>query len=578
MAASSRTGMWKSSYASPIIATALFAAAVLGGIWTVTYWSLAGDREELYRTAHAELLGGQNILAAQVGRTVESAESLIEAVEHWVIDQEGAPDPAEFDSLIERLQRRHMFPLSVRLFDLAGDLVNPGGYTTGRINVADREYVQVLAERPEGTILIGRQILARDVGVRQIPIAMRARPNILNVAYVVTAIPVEQLTNIFDGLFVTAPGIVGIVREDGRVLFRSPDPEGFTDRNVDLESLVPGGIRNPRRQFGLFEHRIDPNGQPIATAFKRVDRQPLYVYGSFRINDLEAKLASRAPWTFFVAITTSLGVILLAGTIAVFVSLREREAERVRAALDEAEAANTAKREFLANVSHELRTPLNAIIGFSEFVVMQTFGPIHERYRGYVGDVLSAGRHLLGVVDQLLDLAAIEARRFVVRPEAIDPGDVVHDVAEMMRPLATKRQVRITVQPPAERFVAMTDSGALRQILVNLVGNAVKFCRTDGIVAIDWVARAEGGVEITIADTGEGIAADDIKNIFEPFWRKESSYVRRHGGTGLGLSLTRQLVERLDGRIEVESELGKGSRFRISLPDKAGSAAAKLAA
>ncbi len=565
-------------FSSPLVATAMFAMAVLIGIWTVTYLNHEGDRAEIYRMAHAELLGSQNILAAQVGRTMESAQSLLESVEEWVNDQIGAPDLADLATLIARLQRRHLFPLNVRLFDADGNMVASGTQHDNAINVADREYIQALDGKPAGTIHIGRQIVARDVGVQQIPVSIRVRPNALNVAYALTGIPVDPLAEMFAGIFVTAPAIVGIVRDDGYILFRSPDLEGFTDRRVDLDNLIPGGARNPRRQSGLFEQRIDPAGQQIVTAFKRVDGQPLYVYGSFRIRDLEAKLAERLPWTIGFAIATSLGVLLFTGAVVWFVTLRDREAERVRIALEEAEAANAAKREFLANVSHELRTPLNAIIGFSEFVVLQTFGPIHERYRGYVGDVLSAGRHLLGIVDQLLDLAAIEARRFVVRPEAMDPGEVARDVAEMMRPLAAKRRIRIVVHAPDDVLVTTTDAGALRQILVNLVGNAVKFCRADGTVTIGWLPRAGGGVDISVADTGEGIAVEDIENIFQPFWRKESSYVRRKGGTGLGLSLTRQLVERLGGRIDVESEQGKGSRFRISLPDHAAGGPAKIAA
>jgi signal transduction histidine kinase len=563
---------------SPLVATTLFAMAVLIGIWTVTYLNREGDRAEVYRMAHAELLGSQSILAAQVGRTMESAQSLMESVEEWLNDQNGASDFTELATLIARLQRRQLFPLDVRLFDADGTVIAPAKPSDRGINVADREYIQMLADKPPRTIHIGRQVIARDVGARQIPVAIRMRPNALNVAYAVTGIPIDPLAEMFAGIFVTAPAIVGIVRDDGYILFRSPDPEGFTDRRVDLDNLVPGGVRNPRRTSGLFEQRIDPAGQQIVTAFKQVEGQPLYVYGSFRIRDLEARLAERLPWTIGFAIATSLGVLLFAGAVVWFVTLRDREAERVRIALEEAEAANAAKREFLANVSHELRTPLNAIIGFSEFVVLQTFGPIHERYRGYVGDVLSAGRHLLGIVDQLLDLAAIEARRFTVRPEAMDPGHIVRDVAEMMRPLAAQRRIRIVIDAPGDALVTTTDAGAVRQILVNLVGNAVKFCRADGIVTVGWLPRAGGGVDFSVTDTGEGIALADIENIFEPFWRKDSSYVRRKGGTGLGLSLTRQLVERLGGRVDVESEQAKGSRFRVSLPDQAQGNPAKIAA
>jgi signal transduction histidine kinase len=245
----------------------------------------------------------------------------------------------------------------------------------------------------------------------------------------------------------------------------------------------------------------------------------------------------------------------------------------LRLALMDAEAANIAKREFLANISHELRTPLNAIIGFSDLMALQPFGALSERYRGYADDIQGAGRHLLNIVDQLLDVAAIEARRLRMRAEPFDPGEVVHEIAEMMRAIARQRNIRIVEIPPASPIATIGDRTVLGQILTNLVGNAVRHCRKDGAVRIAWAKAPNECFAIAIEDEGSGIPVEDLEHIFEPFWRKESSNLSRRGGTGLGLMLTRQFVTLWGGTIAVDSEVGKGSVFTVTLPLRAAVAA-----
>ncbi|MBL0932673.1 MAG: HAMP domain-containing histidine kinase [Alphaproteobacteria bacterium] len=256
----------------------------------------------------------------------------------------------------------------------------------------------------------------------------------------------------------------------------------------------------------------------------------------------------------------------MAGVVIWFEGSRAREADRLRRALIDAQAANVAKREFLANISHELRTPLNAIIGFSDLMAAQPFGALNDRYRGYADDIQGAGRHLLSIVNQLLDLAAIEAGRLRLQPETLDPGDVIREVAEMMRAIARERNVRVVEVPPPEAFATIGDRTMLRQIVTNLAGNAVRHCRVNGAVRLAWSQDGAGQYTIAIEDEGPGIPAEDIAHIFEPFWRKESSSLTRRGGTGLGLMITRQFVTRWGGAIAVDSEIGKGSVFTVTLP------------
>jgi len=547
--------------ASPNVAAISFAVLVAVGIWAVVIWQVVADSNDTYEAATAELLGAQDLLAAQIGRTLESAESIVETVDAWLTDHPATADLADLAALVERRQRRHQNPVNIRLFDADGNMIPFGHFGTEGINIADREYIRALDDRPIGEIRIGAQIVARNTGVASIPLAMKARRNAFGVYYVVTSIPVAPLADLFRDVFVSAPGLV---REDGHILFRSPDREGLVGKTIDLDqfAIAPG----ERRATGLIENRNSLQGLPIVVAFKRIESHRAFVYASFLKSDIETKIEARRPRILIFGFVATALAIAMATLVLHFTALREREAERVRAALVEAEAANAAKREFLANVSHELRTPLNAIIGFSEFVVMQVYGPVPERYRNYISDVLTAGRHLLGVVDQLLDLAAIEARRLVLRPETLDPDAAMRDVVEMMRPIAVERKVTIVAAPPPAPTCIVSDAGALRQILVNLVGNAVKFCRPGRTVRVACAQTPDGGLRIAVEDEGDGIRPEDIKHIFEPFWRKESAHVSRRSGTGLGLSLTLQLVQRLGGSIDVESVPGKGSVFTVTLP------------
>ncbi|MBL8807661.1 MAG: hypothetical protein JNN22_12510 [Rhodospirillales bacterium] len=547
------------------LAVVAFTFVVVSGIWGAVMWRLETDRARAYAQAETELLGAQGLLSAHVGRTVESAKNHVDSVDRWLVDQNAYSDIGSLSGLVDNLQRHYSFPLSVRLFDLNGDSISYGNYGTTGINVSDREYIRALDDRPVEFIHIGRQVVTRSDGIAAIPLAKRAQPNVFGIGYVVTFIPLGPLNELFANIFVTAPGIIGIVRDDGYILYRNP-PQGYVDAKVDLNyfSTSPGHPRDS----GIIRGRNDLAGRPLVIAFRRVERSPLFVYAHFTADDVEAQIAAGRPLIYGIAAVATLLALAMAGLVGWYTEQGAREAERLRAALTEAEAANTAKREFLANVSHELRTPLNAIIGFSEFIVLQVYGPIHERYRTYVGDVLTAGRHLLGVVNQLLDIAAIEARRLELRIEPVDPAAIIRDVVEMMRPMAEARGVRIVESPPRIPLSATCDTGALRQILVNLVGNATKFCNANGVVSIAWERTSAAAYRIAISDEGDGIPEEDIAHIFEPFWRKESAHVTRAGGTGLGLSLTRQLVWHLGGTIRVESVMGKGSVFEISLPSE----------
>jgi signal transduction histidine kinase/putative methionine-R-sulfoxide reductase with GAF domain len=229
------------------------------------------------------------------------------------------------------------------------------------------------------------------------------------------------------------------------------------------------------------------------------------------------------------------------------------------------EAANRHKSEFLANMSHELRTPLNAIIGFSEVLGERMFGELNEKQAEYTDDILTSGRHLLSLINEILDLSKVEAGRMELELATFDLPLAIDNARTFVRERATKHGINLDVTVDERLGDFMGDERKIKQILLNLLSNAVKFTPEGGRIGIK-ARRADGSVEISVSDTGIGIAPEDQPKIFEEFRQVGSDYAHKVEGTGLGLTLAKKFVELHGGRIWVESEVGKGSRFIFTLP------------
>jgi PAS domain S-box-containing protein len=237
-------------------------------------------------------------------------------------------------------------------------------------------------------------------------------------------------------------------------------------------------------------------------------------------------------------------------------------------ALNEARAAERAKMEFLAMMSHELRTPLNAIIGFSEVASQKVLGPISDTYLGYFKDIHKAGRHLLGIISDILDTASIENQTLSVELAPVHAQELVSEARVLIALRAAEKQLDISaVEIVDDQWTIMADRLRTRQILVNLLNNAVKFTPEGGSIGIE--ARQQGEhLTLTVWDTGIGIAEDQQAKVFERFYQVKSADIhsRKNEGTGLGLSVSRHLAQLMGGDLTLESTPNKGSRFTLSLP------------
>jgi signal transduction histidine kinase len=242
-------------------------------------------------------------------------------------------------------------------------------------------------------------------------------------------------------------------------------------------------------------------------------------------------------------------------------------AEDIAIARDEAETANRAKSEFLTLMSHELRTPLNAIIGFSEIIKGEMFGPVGtDKYRDYAKDVHDSGQHLLGLINDILDLSKIEAGQLELDEEDIDVAEVIGACLRLVRERARNGGVGLVTEIAEELPALRFDERKLKQILINLLSNAVKFTPGGGEVTIKAWFRADSGYVFQVIDTGIGIAIEDIPKALTSFGQIDSKLARKYEGTGLGLPLTKSLVEMSAGSIDLQSEVGAGTTVTLRFP------------
>ena len=239
----------------------------------------------------------------------------------------------------------------------------------------------------------------------------------------------------------------------------------------------------------------------------------------------------------------------------------------LREAMVRAEAANRAKSNFLAAVSHELRTPLNAIIGFSEVMDAQVHGPVgNETYAGYITDIRISGKHLLDLINDILDLSKIEAGKDEIFEEDFDPGQVVEETANLVRDIAQREGIEVATELGEDLPLLRADPRKVKQILLNLLSNAVKFTPAGGRVVQEVLCEADGGIAFRTLDTGIGIATDDVPKAMSVFGQIDDELNRKYEGTGLGLPLSVVLAEQHGGSLALDSSPGRGTTITVRFP------------
>ena len=349
------------------------------------------------------------------------------------------------------------------------------------------------------------------------------------------------------------------------------DHELLTAAVVD-DDRVPIGLVNRHEFFLQLAHRYGRalyDRKPITTL---MNLDPLIVDVDASLESLNARIVTHAQSALLRGfIVTGEGRYLGVGTALSLLQMNVRHMQNRALDLDEArrtaEQANTAKSQFLASMSHELRTPLNAILGFSEIIRDESLGRIEiPKYREYADDIHQSGLHLLNVVNDVLDMAKIEAGKIELHDQEIVIGESIERSIKFVATLAATADIALEMQVPAGLPLVRADDVKLQQVLLNLLSNAVKFTPGGGRIRVDVAADWRHGLTITVADNGIGIAPDDISRVLQPFGQADSGFARKYNGTGLGLPLARSIIELHGGELTLDSAVGVGTTVRLRLP------------
>jgi signal transduction histidine kinase len=460
------------------------------------------------------------------------------------------------------------------LLDPQGNVISTTrSFPTPELSVADRDYYIAMRDDPGLERFISAPVQSRITNEWTIYVAHRVKARDgQTLGFLVGAIALAKFEDFYREIYLGDNVAVSLWRNDATLLARYPVAASRTGRPVpaalrNLSSVLADRAAGTGRVMGAVA------GQPLLLSARRVPGYPLVTSIS------TPQSAVLARWRENVTPIVAGGILMsIAIGVIAWLLLRQFAAERraaeaqtardvANAALMEAEAMSRAKSEFLAHMSHELRTPLNAIIGFAEIMRDEMMGKLGApQYKGYAQDIYASGKNLLAIVSDVLDFSQVSAGRLKVEHNTIDLAGIVESVSSMFRIVVEKAGLSYAAVVEDGLPAVIGDEKRIKQVLVNLVGNAIKFTPSGGSVRVD-VRSAGARVEVRVVDTGIGISAENLAKLFEPFGFVEGPLLaQKNRGAGLGLPICKQLVELLGGTLTLESAPDRGTTAIVTLP------------
>ncbi|WP_334159004.1 sensor histidine kinase [Oryzomicrobium sp.] len=528
-----------------------FAILLLVLLWTAILYKVTSEKQLEIADINQTNINLARSLEEHTLRTLKSVDQAVLFLKFQYERNHGKVDIQDY---------AHEGMIITTLFNQLGVIDEHGMYILSNIpnhkvmDLSDREHFLVHKKADTNQLFISKPVLGRASGKWSIQMTRRInKPDGSFGGVVVVSVDPYYFTGLYGDVNLGKDGVIALVGLDGVVRARKSGENADVGQNIG-DSAVFKLLADANQ--GIYERASKIDHINRFLAFRRLPDYPLVVIVGVSADEALGDFYARRQ--SYIAFAIVMTLLILAFAIS-----SSRLLNQLNRSREEAEEANRLKSEFLASMSHELRTPLNGIIGYAELLQDSVDD---QSLQGFAGTILDSGNHLLGLVNSILDQSKIEAGRLELFPSDVDCRALLQQIYLAHLPTAQQKGLEFELAvdddaPPTLRC----DNSRLMQVLNNLVHNALKF--TDqGRVELR-ARRAPGGIRFSVIDTGPGIAPEHHGIIFEKFRQAETFITRKHGGTGLGLSLSRQLVELMGGRLELHSALGQGSEFYFTLGD-----------
>jgi signal transduction histidine kinase len=537
-----------------------FALSILAVIWGAIAYEIANDRADAREEWTRNLENLTRAFEEHTVRTVSGVDEVLKFVRGQYLRQGRNLDLA---GMVGRGE------ISSSIYNQIGVIDANGNYILSSLPLkpmflGDREHFRVHAEGKADEVFVSKPVLGRASGRWSIQMTRRIVDDEGNFAGVVVAsLDPQYFGALYSEVNLGPQGLVTLVGDDGIIRARRSGGKFSIGQDISSSALF-NQYRN--QAFGNFTEASRVDGVKRLYAFRRLSGYPLTVDTAITLERLYERSDERRNGYVAVGVFASALILLFTPLILRLLRRQAEHVEQLKASRAEAESANKMKSEFLASMSHELRTPLNGILGFSD--LMRNVCP-DEESRGWSETIYNSGSHLLATLNLILDIAKIEAGKMEVNLAEEHLASFVEETADIHRVTAQAKGLELKVEvAPDVPDTLICDPLLLRQVLNNLLSNAIKFTRQGSVTL--RVANA-GSASITmlsfaVIDTGIGIPPHAVDVIFEKFSQVDQSETRVHEGTGLGLSLVKQLVELMGGAVALTSVLGEGSNFSFTLP------------